>query len=83
MCIVLFLLPTVLKFFFELCSIQLAVNVQIPEAFGGLQGEAVFIDTEGSFIPQRAADIAQAVEDHCRRVASIQKTELEGSPASR
>ncbi|PIK51644.1 putative DNA repair protein [Apostichopus japonicus] len=62
-------------------SIQLAVNVQIPEAFGGLQGEAVFIDTEGSFIPQRAADIAQAVEDHCRRVASIQKTELEDQSA--
>ncbi|XP_071849768.1 DNA repair protein RAD51 homolog 3-like [Apostichopus japonicus] len=62
-------------------SIQLAVNVQIPEAFGGLQGEAVFIDTEGSFIPQRAADIAQAVEDHCRRVASIQRTELEDQSA--
>jgi RAD51-like protein 2 len=31
-------------------SIQLAVNVQIPEMFGGNGGEAIFIDTEGSFM---------------------------------
>lgn len=30
-------------------SLQLCVDVQIPEQGGGLQGQAVFIDTEGSF----------------------------------
>ncbi|XP_017395206.2 DNA repair protein RAD51 homolog 3, partial [Cebus imitator] len=33
----------------QLCM-QLAVDVQIPECFGGVAGEAVFIDTEGSFM---------------------------------
>lgn len=56
-------------------SIQLAVDVQIPEAFGGLAGEAVFIDTEGSFIPERAADIASATHQHCKHVAELQGIE--------
>ena len=31
-------------------AIQLAVNVQIPEIFGGNGGEAIYIDTEGGFM---------------------------------
>uniref|UniRef100_A0A2K5RQX2 DNA repair protein RAD51 homolog 3 n=1 Tax=Cebus imitator TaxID=2715852 RepID=A0A2K5RQX2_CEBIM len=38
----------------QLCM-QLAVDVQIPECFGGVAGEAVFIDTEGSFMVHRKA----------------------------
>lgn len=34
-------------------SMQLAVNVSIPHALGGCGGEAVYIDTEGSFSAQR------------------------------
>ncbi|XP_022944711.1 DNA repair protein RAD51 homolog 3 isoform X2 [Cucurbita moschata] len=42
--------------------IQLAVNVQIPGAFGGLGGKAVYI--EGSFMVERAVQIAEAcIED--------------------
>ena len=41
-------------------SIQLCVNVQIPECVGGLGGQAVYIDTEGSFMSNRAIEIAQA-----------------------
>ncbi|KAL0079973.1 P-loop containing nucleoside triphosphate hydrolase protein [Phycomyces blakesleeanus] len=34
-------------------SMQLAVNVQLPLHEGGLEGECIYIDTEGSFIPSR------------------------------
>ncbi|CAH9102341.1 unnamed protein product [Cuscuta epithymum] len=45
-------------------GIQLAVNVQIPADYGGLQGKAVYIDTEGSFMVERVLQIAEAcVED--------------------
>ncbi|KAL6981780.1 DNA repair protein rad51c [Sarracenia purpurea var. burkii] len=45
-------------------GIQLAVNVQIPVDFGGLGGKAIYIDTEGSFMVERALQIAEAcVED--------------------
>ncbi|XP_005986848.1 DNA repair protein RAD51 homolog 3 [Latimeria chalumnae] len=51
----------------QLC-LQLAVDVQIPECFGGLDGEAVYIDTEGSFIVDRAVDIAHAAVEHCKLI---------------
>lgn len=57
----------------QLC-IQLAVDVQIPECFGGVGGEAMYIDTEGSFIIQRVADIAKATSEHCMFMASTDKT---------
>uniref|UniRef100_A0A803NVC9 DNA repair protein RAD51 homolog 3 n=1 Tax=Cannabis sativa TaxID=3483 RepID=A0A803NVC9_CANSA len=41
-------------------GIQLAVNVQIPMGLGGLGGKAVYIDTEGSFMVERATQIAEA-----------------------
>ncbi|XP_021904350.1 DNA repair protein RAD51 homolog 3 isoform X3 [Carica papaya] len=45
-------------------GIQLAVNVQIPHNFGGLGGKAIYIDTEGSFMVERAIQIAEAsIED--------------------
>lgn len=34
---------------FTVFSLQLCVSVQMPELCGGLQGQAIFIDTEGSF----------------------------------
>ncbi|KAJ3160927.1 DNA repair protein rad51c [Geranomyces michiganensis] len=42
---------------------QLCVNVQIPAAAGGVDGEAVFVDTEGSFIVDRVMEIAGATLD--------------------
>ncbi|CAL8279040.1 unnamed protein product [Boreogadus saida] len=48
----------------QLC-LQLCIDVQIPECFGGLGGEAVFVDTEGSLVVQRVADMAQAAVQHC------------------
>ncbi len=40
---------------------QLAVNVQLPEEKGGLSGRAVYIDTEGTFRPERIVQMAKAV----------------------
>lgn len=40
---------------------QLAVNVQLPIGKGGLGGNTLFIDTEGTFRPERIKDIAKAV----------------------
>uniref|UniRef100_A0A672YPA4 DNA repair protein RAD51 homolog 3 n=1 Tax=Sphaeramia orbicularis TaxID=375764 RepID=A0A672YPA4_9TELE len=48
----------------QLC-LQLAVDVQIPECFGGVGGQALFIDTEGSFTVQRLVDLAAAAVRHC------------------
>ncbi len=41
-------------------AFQLAINVQLPEDIGGLNGGAVWIDTEGTFRPQRVIQIAEA-----------------------
>jgi RAD51-like protein 2 len=47
------------------------VDCAIPACLGGVDGECVYIDTEGSFVPSRARDIAsgllQHVEAVCRR----------------
>lgn len=39
----------------------LAVNVQLPLEQGGANGKAVFIDTEGTFRPERIKQIAEGV----------------------
>jgi len=38
----------------------LAVNVQLPKERGGAEGKAVWIDTEGTFRPERVKQIAEA-----------------------
>jgi DNA repair protein RadA len=40
---------------------QLAVNVQLPSNKGGLDGSVLFIDTEGTFRPERIEAIAKAM----------------------
>ena len=40
---------------------QLCVNVQLPEDEGGLEGEAIFIDTENTFRPERIIQMSEAV----------------------
>lgn len=39
----------------------LAVNVQLPLEKGGANGKAVFIDTEGTFRPERISQIAEGI----------------------
>ncbi|KAK4470703.1 hypothetical protein MN116_006232 [Schistosoma mekongi] len=47
--------------------LQACVNVQIPKWFSGLNGQALFLDTEGNFIPERVRQISIALENHCKR----------------
>ncbi len=42
-------------------AFTLAVNVQRPKEQGGANGKAVFIDTEGTFVPQRIKQIAEGI----------------------
>jgi len=41
-------------------ALQVVVNVQLPVEKGGLNGTAVFIDTEGTFRPERIIQLAAA-----------------------
>jgi len=43
-------------------AMQLAVNVQLPENMGGLNGTCVFVDTESTFRPERIVELAKALE---------------------
>ncbi|GAB1296630.1 DNA repair protein RAD51 homolog 3 [Apodemus speciosus] len=58
----------------QLCM-QLAVDVQIPECFGGVAGEAVFIDTEGSFMVDRVVSLATACIQHLHLIAGTHMEE--------
>ena len=42
-------------------AFTLAVNTQLPKEKGGLEGKAVFIDTEGTFVPSRIRQIAESI----------------------
>ncbi|WXG41271.1 MAG: DNA repair and recombination protein RadA [Candidatus Freyarchaeum deiterrae] len=45
----------------QICH-QISVMVQLPEEKGGLNGEAVYIDTEGTFRPERIVQVATKLE---------------------
>lgn len=42
-------------------ALTLAVNVQLPKDQGGAEGKSVYIDTEGTFRPDRIKQIAEAI----------------------
>lgn len=42
-------------------ALSLAVNVQMPKEKGGTGGKAVYIDTEGTFRPDRIKQLAEAI----------------------
>jgi DNA repair protein RadA len=42
-------------------GLTLAVNVQLPKEQGGIDGKSVFIDTEGTFRPERIRQIAEGI----------------------
>uniref|UniRef100_A0A3B3DEW8 DNA repair protein RAD51 homolog 3 n=1 Tax=Oryzias melastigma TaxID=30732 RepID=A0A3B3DEW8_ORYME len=59
----------------QLC-LQLSVDVQVPLSFGGLEGQVIFMDTEGSFVLQRVGDVAAAVVRHFSLVRCHDYVEL-------
>jgi RAD51-like protein 2 len=50
-------------------GMQLSINVQLPQPFNGLAGEAIYIDTEGSFMPERCFQMATAFCSHLIKIA--------------
>lgn len=42
---------------------QLVVNVQLPRDHGGLEGSAIFIDSEDTFRPERIDDMVRGLDD--------------------
>lgn len=49
-------------------GLSLAVNVQLPLEKGGANGKAVWIDTEGTFRPERIKQIAEAIGANSEKV---------------
>lgn len=64
-------------------GIQLAIDVQIPAAFGGLGASAVYIDTEGSFMVERVVEIADACTRHLKKLAINNGTAAQLEAASK
>ncbi|KAG8466106.1 hypothetical protein KFE25_001862 [Diacronema lutheri] len=51
-------------------AMQLALDVQIPVELGGVGGQALYVDTEGSFVPDRVEQMARALCTHLRAAAA-------------
>lgn len=49
-------------------GLSLAVNVQLPKEQGGADGKAVFIDTEGTFRPERIKVMAEKIGANSEKV---------------
>ncbi len=59
--------------------IQLCVSVQMPKVFGGYEGSAVYIDTEGSFMAERAREMARATVGHLFSISRFLPKQPSGS----
>ncbi|WP_336342911.1 DNA repair and recombination protein RadA [Halalkalicoccus ordinarius] len=57
---------------------QLSVNVQLPREQGGLEGSAIFIDTEDTFRPERIDDMVRGLDDEVIE-AMLEQREIEGT----
>ena len=60
---------------------QLSVNVQLPDECGGLEGSAIFIDSEDTFRPERIAQMIRGLPEDAIAAAMDQR-EIEGGPGS-
>jgi len=69
----------------QLCH-QLCVNVQLPRSQGGVEGEALYIDCDGTFRPERLREMAEAAglspEDALRRVYVVEPKDVDEQVAS-
>lgn len=57
----------------QLCM-QLCVDARLPLAFGGVAGESVYIDTEGSFSPDRTYSMAKSLVHHIHSTCKRRKS---------
>jgi RAD51-like protein 2 len=63
-------------------AMQLCVDARLPAAYGGVEGEAVYVDSEGSFSPERCLDMAESLVRHVRRSAERRARGGSGSGGS-
>ncbi len=56
---------------------QLAVNVQLPDEAGGLNGRCIFVDTEDTFRPERIDEMVRGLSDEAIE-AAMEDREIEG-----
>jgi RAD51-like protein 2 len=57
-------------------AMQLSLNVQIPVQFNGCGGRSIYIDTEGSFMAERAEELAKELSSHLSRLSTLQISQL-------
>jgi DNA repair protein RadA len=57
----------------------MAVNVQLPHEHGGLDGAAIFVDSEDTFRPERIDDMVRGLDDEII-ADELERREIEGSP---
>jgi len=58
---------------------ELAVTVQLPQDHGGLEGRAIFVDSEDTFRPERIDDMVRGLSEEALQ-ASMDHREIEGTP---
>src|SRR6056297_232721 len=58
---------------------QMAVNVQLPREHGGLDGAAMFVDSEDTFRPERIDDMVKGLPDEALQ-AAMDEREIDGTP---
>lgn len=58
---------------------QMAVNVQLPEEFGGTGKRAIFIDTEDSYRPERIIEMVHGLDDEVLQ-ACMNRDGIDGTP---
>ena len=45
-------------------AMQLCVDASLPKPYGGVDGESIYIDSEGSFAPERCYSMAESLVEH-------------------
>ncbi|ERG98817.1 MAG: DNA repair and recombination protein RadA [Haloquadratum sp. J07HQX50] len=58
---------------------QLAVTVQLPREHGGLEGSAIFVDSEDTFRPERIDDMVRGLDDTVIE-ALLERRDIDGVP---
>ena len=58
---------------------ELAVTVQLPQDHGGLEGRAIFVDSEDTFRPERIDDMVRGLSEEALQ-ASMDHREIGGTP---
>jgi DNA repair protein RadA len=58
---------------------QMAVNVQLPTEYGGLEGGCIFVDSEDTFRPERIDDMVRGLDDEVLE-ATLEQRGIEGTP---